>query len=316
MTNWTDFVRENRPAHLPRLTPERLDNAELAQAYFRYYGIDFENRYEGLEHFFGAFDSGGYDIATHVYRFPEAAGTAFVYHGYYDHVGLFDHAIDYLLGRGYSVVAYDLPGHGVSSGDRASIESFQLYVQVLRDALEAVEPFDLPSPCVALAQSTGAAVLMTHLLEGGEGDFDKVVLLAPLVRPMGWQAGRYTHLVLRPFVRAIPRRFAESSGDRTFLKWLRSEDPLQSRELPLQWVTSLKHWQAKFHWLPHCDKDILIVQGRRDRTVDWQFNIPAILEHFSNAQVCYLREARHHLVKETPTIRHDIWVRVTEYLEA
>ncbi len=315
MTSWIDFVRDNRPAQLPRLSPQRLDNAELAESYFHYYGIDFEHRYRGLEHFFGAFTGAGYDVATHVFRLPGATATAWIYHGYYDHVGLFNHAIDYCLSRGYSVVAYDLPGHGLSSGERASVASFRHYVEVIGEALVAVEPFGLPKRRIALAQSTGAAVLMTHLLEGGEADFDKLVLLAPLVRPMGWQWGRHTHSLLSPFVKALPRRWSQNSNDAEFLHWLRHEEPLQCTDLPLAWVTALKKWEAEFHWLGHCQRELLIVQGECDKTVDWQFNIPAILAHFPKAEVCYLHQGRHHLVKESEAIRQKIWQRISDYLD-
>ncbi|WP_423811416.1 alpha/beta hydrolase, partial [Pseudomonas aeruginosa] len=41
-------------------------------------------------------------------------GSLLLMHGYYDHMGLYRHVVDWALGMGFSVLACDLPGHGLS----------------------------------------------------------------------------------------------------------------------------------------------------------------------------------------------------------
>lgn len=316
LVDWVDFVNSKRSDSLPPLSPDHKADNALVQGYFEYYGLDFEQRYNGLEHFFGAFESGGFQIAGHVYRLPEAIGTAYIYHGFFDHVGLYNHLINFCLARGYSVVAYDLPGHGLSSGERASIERFEQYVEVLRDAFKVMAPFALPENKIAIAQSTGCAILMTHLLSANTPVFEKVALMAPLVRPAGWWWGRPVHNLIGGRIDSLPRNWSKNSADVQFLQWLKEEDRLQHDRLPMSWVGALKNWEPQFHNLGSSDQRILIVQGKQDGTVAWRFNMKAILEHFPAAEVFYLDRARHHLVKESEELRHQIWLRLAHYLSA
>ena len=55
-----------------------------------------------------------------------------ILHGYYDHVGLYRHVVEWGLRMGFAVLACDLPGHGLSSGARASINEFVEYQAVLQ----------------------------------------------------------------------------------------------------------------------------------------------------------------------------------------
>jgi alpha-beta hydrolase superfamily lysophospholipase len=75
---------------------------------------------------------------------------------------------------------------------------------------------------------------------------DKVVLLAPLVRPHQWWRGSLLHSVLKLVVEGIPRTFVDNSHDAEFLHFLREGDPLQSRQLSARWVSALKEWLTSF----------------------------------------------------------------------
>jgi alpha-beta hydrolase superfamily lysophospholipase len=89
-----------------------------------------------------------------------------VIHGYYDHAGLYRHLIRHLIDRGLAVLAFDLPGHGLSSGAPATIESFDEYVDAFDACLLALEDH-MPPPWLLLGQSTGGAIAMEWLLARG-----------------------------------------------------------------------------------------------------------------------------------------------------
>lgn len=288
---------------------------DAVRDYFRFYGIDFEERIPGLVHHFGHFSSGKYEIVTHYFALPEPRGTCFVFHGYFDHVGLFRHVIEYCLRRRFNVVAYDLPGHGLSTGERGAIGAFTEYGAVLRDCLKLFGPI-APHPWHAIAQSTGAAIVMDHVLLEEAPGFDKVVLLGPLVRAAEWLWVKTAYWLGHKFLQRVTRRFGVNSNDKAFLDFIEHTDPLQDHHISVRWVDALLRWERRFDHLPTNDQSVLIIQGQRDTTVDWRHNIPTIRAKFTRAKYLPLQEAYHHLANESAPLREKIFAAIDLYLGA
>lgn len=300
---------------MPALTPAaaNVGNPHI-EDYLEFYKLDgFVVQFD-CEHAFGYFSAGGYRIVGHVLKPPGAIASVVINHGYFDHAGLYAHLIGYFLSRGIAVFIYDLPGHGLSEGERASIESFRHYDAVLRDALDCIEPFGLPRPLIGAGQSTGAAIMMTHLLQGNAIGIDQAVLLAPLVRPTAWNTARIWGGLSRYFAPSLRRVFTPNSGDKVFLRFLREEDPMQFHRLPLTWVGAMARWHRRFMELPATDFAPLVVQGEKDFTVNWRFNLPVIEDKFRGVTIHRLKEASHHLVNETEAVRARIWRALDDYL--
>jgi alpha-beta hydrolase superfamily lysophospholipase len=278
------------------------------QAYLDHYGIHFAADLAGVSHEFGVVEAPGHRIATHLWVPPEAVGSAVVVHGYYDHTGLYGHLIRGLLERGLAVLAFDLPGHGLSTGAPATIDSFDRYVEALDAALTALGP-RLPGPWSLFGQSTGGAVSMEWLLArraaGTANPFARVVLLAPLVRPYGWPLQRLVYNAARLFITERPRTFAQNAENPEFLTFLREHDPLQARVLPVAWVTAMVQWRRRFERYPASNQRVLVVQGHADQTVDWRYNL-RVIDRLFDARVFAIPAARHHLVNESPAIRAQI----------
>ena len=137
----------------------------------------------------GCFQAGGYQIAVQAWWPEQPRATLIVQHGYYDHMGLYRHLIEWALGMGFAVVACDLPGHGLSSGARADIGEFGEYQLVLQALLAEAAALQLPAPWHLCGQSTGGAILLDYRLHGGApAQLGETILLAPLVRPPAWEA--------------------------------------------------------------------------------------------------------------------------------
>lgn len=277
--------------------------------YFAYYGIDFENRVPGVTHHFGTLAANGFAIACHFYEQRRSRGTCVLLHGYFDHAGLYAHLIEHCLRQRYSVLIWDLPGHGLSDGPQASIHDFEDYTDVLAAVLEHHRE-RLPAPLVAIGQSTGAAVLMSWAFRkchtAAECPFERIALLAPLVRPARWRSVRLLHTVLRPFRNGVRRQFMENSSDQRFLDFVRA-DPLQSTVLPIRWVSAMRDWVREFREHPVTDFAPLVVQGTADDTVDWRWNLAMIRQKFPRAEVRMLEGARHHLVNEARPTREAVF---------
>lgn len=272
--------------------------------YQHFYGLDLHARHPGLQSRLGIFEAGGYQIAAQYWRPVLARGTVVLLHGYYDHMGLYRHVIDWALDMGFAVLACDLPGHGLSGGAVASIGDFAEYQVVLVALLDQAQTLELPQPWHLCGQSTGGAILLDYLLTGApRPELGRTILLAPLVRPRAWGWSKFSYQLLRPFVDSIPRRFSDNSNDAEFLAFLRDRDPLQPKTLPTAWVGALARWIPRIEAAGHGAQSLLVVQGDADETVDWRYNLKVLEEKFEKIECLLLTGARHHLANESETLR-------------
>ena len=304
-------------ASLPDLSFDPLKDCDpsaqpLAEKYLRLYGMDYSatdsaGRYL---HRWGRVAVSSYTIACH-YWLPQQApalpekGMVMVVHGYFDHVGLYGHLVRYLLEQGYGVVAFDLPGHGLSSGERASIASFDDYVGVFEAILARVKRA-LPVPLSAVGQSTGGAILLKHLSLGNR-DLARAALLAPLVEPAQWWFNRIIYALGHRFLRGVKRVFKINSGDADFVHFIEHDDPLQPDYIPIAWLGAMRGWVKECRAMKPCDFPITIVQGTADRTLSWRTNLRILRRKFPAATVALIPNARHHLVNESPPLRQRVF---------
>ncbi|MFP1681615.1 alpha/beta hydrolase [Alloalcanivorax sp. C16-1] len=312
------FTRDEILQHWQPLNWEAFDPLdESSQRYARYYGIDFDARLPELQHGFGYFEAAGHTISVHAWRPPAPRGTVLICHGYFDHVGLYRHIIGHVLQRGYAVLAYDLPGHGLSSGPRAAIDDFRIYREVLEQCLSLASNH-FPRPWNVIGQSTGGAIIMDYLVHHGfdrdDNPFANIILLAPLVRPFKWGTARWLHTLVKPFARSIKRVFTVNSGDPDFLDFLENKDPLQDRRLPARWVTALKRWLPGFEAADRVKISPVVIQGDQDETVDWRYNLKVIRAKFEDPDIHMLPGARHHLANERDEFRRKIFAIIDRYL--
>ena len=298
---------------LPMLDVHSLD-PEQAKAWRRFYQIDFTVRDPELDCRLGVVEVAGYRIAMQVCRPPQAVATLLVLHGYYDHMGLYGHVYDWALVQGFAVLSCDLPGHGLSSGARASINSFQEYQQVLQALLAKAAQLRLPKPWHILGQSTGAAIALDYVLaQQPLTPLGETILLAPLVRPRAWPQSKLLYQLVKPFRASVPRRYSDNSNDAAFVKFMR-DDPLQARVLPTAWVGALAQWITYIEQAPRSNHSPIIVQGEADMTGDWQHNLNVLEDKFRAPRILLLPEARHHLANEQQALREQYFSFLHEQL--
>ena len=283
-----------------------------AADYLAFYRLGMAAAYPAVRFGLGTVASGEHRLALHCWECPGATRTLLLVHGYFDHVGLYDHLVRFGLERGANVVAFDLPGHGLSSGPKAEIQDFVEYRQAIVDVMQAVAY--LPGRRQVIAQSTGGAAVMDYLQSDLQPGFDDVVLLAPLVRPSQWRRIKTTHSLLHRFVDQVPREFADSSQDPGFLEFIR-RDPLQSPVIPVCWVTALKRWIPRFLAGPDCQQALLVIQGDDDQTVDWQYNLVEVQRLFPGMTLHMLPGGRHHLANEREDLRNNYLDRIARYFD-
>ena len=279
--------------------------------YWQYYRLDCAQS----THWCGTFLSGRDTLCGHLWLplLAPARATVFVIHGYYDHVGITTNLINRMVAQGYAVAAFDLPGHGLSSGARVSIEDFSRY----RDALvcfTGVVTSVAPQPWILTCHSTGGAVALEYLFTSDSSAFAHTILLAPLVRGDLWELSRFGNKLLKPFVKTTVRWFRRSSHDRKFLKWFKSE-PLQEHQFPMQWAQAMYAWNDRFIKYAPRPFPVSIIQGDNDETVAWRYNIPCLQKKIPTAAVYMLQGARHQLLNETEPWREQCLTRIESLVQ-
>jgi len=306
------------------LTPQQLqrareqlppfgDNAPPSpelEAFCRTYGLDFTTPLPQVGYQVGHIQSGEFTLAVHQWRQYDARANLLLVHGYFDHSGLFNKLIAWGLAHHCNVLIFDLPGHGLSSGEPAVIDDFGDYSRAIDAVLKATSlP---PLPWWAMAQSTGGAALVDYARKYN-WPFAATVLLAPLVHPAKWASVSAAHLLLSPFIQSVERKFSINSSDREFLHFIQ-RDPLQSRRTSLRWVGALRRWLRS---LARRDLGVgaaLIIQGDADATVDWRYNVGFVSALFPGSRVEYLTGAGHQLANEAESYRRIYLASVVAWL--
>lgn len=290
----------------------------VVQAYLDFYAINFAQTRSGIIQGFGAVDAGGFHIATHYWLPENPKGTLLVVHGYYDHVGLLTHAIEFGLQQGFAVLAFDLPGHGLSSGEQVAIDSFDQYADVLDVILTAAQK-RLPSPYFALGQSTGGSVLLNYLWRydatRSVPKLARIALCAPLILPRGWRySGRFLYALVSRFIKRMPRGRSRNSHNPDFIHFVDEQDCLQSRTLSVRWVGAMKSWDQQFRRFPPLpDKSVLVLQGTDDQTVAWHYNLRQLARKLPRAGLHFIEGAGHQLVNESDEYRQQVFVKLQDY---
>ncbi|MDO6593182.1 alpha/beta hydrolase [Neptuniibacter sp. 1_MG-2023] len=239
-------------------------------------------------------------------------GTVIVLHGYMDHVGLYKHLIDRLLRDGFDVLCYDLSGHGLSDGDPLSVEDFKHYATQLADLIAFVKS-DIRGPLHLIGQSTGGAVIMAHQLLFTHENTPLIgerVLLAPLVRSSSWRAIQRKFRWLKYIVKRVPRGYSNNTHDLKFRQFINEEDPLQYKEIPVNWVGAMLAWGRWIESHEPVSGIIHMIQGTDDDTVDWRYNLAILGRLYPELELTLINGAKHHLVNETAIYREEVFEKV------
>lgn len=119
----------------------------------------------------------------------------------------------------------------------------------------------------------------------------------------------------KPFLTRWKRAFSENSANRRFLKFLREHDPLQARAVHVDWVTALRQWVPHIESARPVDFPVTVIQGEKDRTVDWPHNLRIIRNKFSSVEELKLRDGRHHLVNEAQDLQATVFNGIIDALD-
>ncbi len=81
----------------------------------------------------------------------------------------------------------------------------------------------------------------------------------------------------------------------------------------MRWISALKRWLAELQRTDLGVGPLLVVQGRRDGTVDWRYNVKVVLDLFPGSEVFYLPDAGHQLANESVQYRELYFAALDQY---
>lgn len=306
--NWSSAALSSSLPAMDWTLKQPVEN-EVWQNYCDFYQLP-SNQQPDLNHYAGLLSLAGFHVVVQVWQPKEPTATAYIVHGLYDHLGLYDSLIKYCLNRGWRVVAFDLPGHGLSSGKRSGVGSFQQYDQVFTRILTNI-CLHFPGPIHVFGQSTGGAIIINYLLKYDvnkvNSPFKSINLIAPLVRPKSWLIIKLLLPIIRLFKKQLKRGVSINSHNKAFLEVVEKKDPLQTKYLPLSWIDSLLEWNDFIEHKKPVDVDINIVQGTADHSVLWKYNLKFLQKKIPNNSLALIKNGRHHLVNESNEFQQPMW---------
>jgi len=257
----------------------------------------------------GFFEFDGVAMAVHAFypTFPRTeseSGTVIVLHGYLSHA--LDHAplINRALREGYVVIAPELPGHGLSGGNRGGIDDFRTYGAFLDTVIKLIAG-DAPRPWHVVGHSTGALAIFEYLRDNtaGTDPFEAVILVAPLIRSWAYGAARFGRFITSPVIDTVLTRY---------------DSPLGVPQMPLSWFDAQVEWnrelQRNAETEPPVLRELLVLQGNRDTVVAWRYNRKIIRQVFPLAEYQMISGGTHTMLQEETPRQDEVLDRIIRYV--
>lgn len=277
-------------------------------SYYKNFNILYSEYQSEIEFTVGRKNIFGYNTAVQFFR-PKGKKVSkyLIYcHGYFDHSGIYGPLISLLNKNDIGVILYDMPGHGLTPGKMAEINDFGEYVRVLEGLIsysyEQLTKNGNEVEFYLMGYSTGAAVVMEYLMHHDnlikKNVINKIILCSPLVRVAAWNIRKFVVHLLHN-ITYLKRNFDHNTHNVRFTNFIKYNDPLQGKYVPISWLKAMSNWNERFDYYGTNDKVQLgILQGTHDKVVDWKYNITQIMRKFPNSRLQYIEGAYHNLLNE------------------
>lgn len=163
--------------------------------------------------------TGGVELFAQSWRPVDRAPRAVlvIHHGLKSHSALYDWFARRMVARGHAVHAYDMRGHGRSSGQRAGLDDFAELSADLDLFLARVRAREPGRPIFLAGHSVGGAVVTFHVLERRPA-LAGLIVMAPAVRvdqpPIAAAGARIAGALMPnlPVVNVPDEQFSRSPG--------------------------------------------------------------------------------------------------------
>lgn len=284
----------------------------FTETYTAFYHLDFPDTL----HTIGSIDLANYTIAAQLFTPDNPSAVVIILHGYFDHGAMMRNCIRFCLDQGYAVALLDLPGHGLSSGKRASIIDFAEYAQIL-DQFANLIGENLKLPIHFIGHSTGCSAALEWMYSPdlkASDNLEKIVFIAPLVRCIGQNVFRFLSSIINHRLECVPAFYHPTTSNSQY-ELFRRNDPLRPHKVPLSWVDAEIKWYLKMRNRGLLDARICILQGTSDRVVDWKFNLRFLQKKISIPEISLFEQARHQLHNEREDLRAQVFESMEKFFD-
>jgi acylglycerol lipase len=201
-------------------------------------------------------------------------------HGFAEHSGRYSHVGEELSKRGYAFCMHDLRGHGKTAGskERGYIDSFNVFLEDLKNYIEILRREYAPKHIVLLGHSMGGLIVLHYLARIGDNvDVAVTTGAAALIHVSALQ-----YLLLKLLNTLTPRARLNlpikaeylSHDPKVVEEYLR--DPLLVRKPTVRLLYELvKASKELWSFIDRVKKPIMLLHGGEDRIVPPQASIEA-----------------------------------------
>jgi lysophospholipase len=238
-----------------------------------------------------------------------------------------------LLGRGFSVMAMDWRGQGLSDRpladrNKAHIDNFATYIADLRLFLDKVVSPLATKPVVALCHSMGAHIALRTMAEYGPGPLAAAVLVSPMTA-LRREAMLRSILMLMPEFPAIEERYLFGTGpflayagqfhsnfvthdERRYRftdQWFAADPRLAVGGPTVGWARqAIRSMTAVLapDYIERIELPVLLLSAGEDRLIDPRDHA-ALMARLKLGECLTIAEARHEIMMEIDPIRARFW---------
>ena len=128
-----------------------------------------------------------------------------IFHGHGEHLGRYDHVVDYLNSMGVSCIAVDWRGHGRSEGKKGHLPSLNHVLNDIEEVLKLARLTHLDAPLFLFGHSFGGCMVLNYVLRRPTMELAGFVAASPWLalafQPPSWKVklGRVMSKLLPKF---------------------------------------------------------------------------------------------------------------------
>ena len=138
------------------------------------------------------------------WRPAKAKASIWFTHGYGEHSDWHRETCEKLCQQGFEVWAWDLPGHGRSSGKRGHLGSYEKVSHLMSSLISEFIPLD--RSCFLIGHSMGGLLTFFHLEQGNiPKNLNGVILSAPAFKPLNALLPPKAHWILNFLSQTLPK---------------------------------------------------------------------------------------------------------------
>ncbi len=241
-------------------------------------------------------------------------------HGLGEHCGRYGPLTDHLVGRGYSVTAYDHRGHGQSEGLKGHVNRFTDYEDDLDQVARRVQSQGGGLPLVLTAHSMGGLIALRYLARKSPR-IAAAVVSAPAIQTVV-KTPKPMIMIARIGSRIFPRLRVDNGLDPSVLSRDQdvgrrySADPLVNRLVSFRWFTEMTRAMREVREIgPALTLPLLVMHGTGDKIVSFDAS-KRLFDHIESKDKEFVAYPGYYHELFNEPEKAEIYLKVTEWIDA